>query len=104
MQAARSQGRSWCPTLSRTANQLAHPLPTLLDRSLRAQLGGLVVGGLAHHVGGVLLLGDAERLVVGVAVLGGVPELLGAAVVAVAQVRRHRTDLAGPDVGGGRRD
>ena len=75
------------------------PLPALLDRRLGAQRGRLVVLRVGDHVGGVLLLGDAERLVVAVRVRRAVAELLRAGVVGVAQVRRHLADLAGAYVG-----
>ena len=84
-----------------TPDDAPDPLPALLDRGLGAQRGGLVVARVGDHVGGVLLLGDAERLVVAVGVGLPVADLLRARVVGVAQVRRHRPDLAGADVGAG---
>ena len=83
------------------ADDPADPLPALLDRRLGAERGGLVVLGVQDHVGGVLLLGDAERRVVAVGVGPPWPSVFGAAVVRVAQVRRDRPDLAGADVGRG---
>src|SRR4029079_2420584 len=59
--------RSWGKTLSPVAaDDPSDPLPPLLDLGLGAQLGRPVVVRVQHHVGGVLLLGDAERLVVAV--------------------------------------